>query len=281
MTTIATALANARVALNLITDTPVLEAQVLLAYVLQVSRTELIAWPEKTIPPQEAAAYDALLARRVSGEPLAYVMQQKEFWSMPLTVTRATLIPRADTETLVETALAWFPEPHSVRRVADLGTGSGAIALALQTERPNWEVHATDISPEALRIASNNAHQFGLERIVFHEGSWCNALPAMRFDLIVSNPPYLSLAEWPTYAAGLAHEPFQALVSGDDGLAAIRDIVTHAPLHLLPGGVLMIEHGFAQADAVAALFLAAGYELVQGVKDAAGQPRVTLGKLST
>lgn len=281
MTTVATALAHARVALTPVTDTPVLEAQVLLAYVLQVSRTELIAWPEKTIPPSEATTYEGLVARRASGEPLAYVMQQKEFWSMPLTVTKATLIPRADTETLVETVLALFPEVNGKQRVADLGTGSGAIALALQAERPQWEVHATDISREALRIASNNAHQFGLERIAFHEGSWCNALPSMKFDLIVSNPPYLSLAEWPVYAAGLAHEPYQALVSGEDGLTAIRDIVTHAPLYLVPGGVLIIEHGFAQADAVAAIFIAAGYHDVRGVKDAAGQPRVTLGKLST
>lgn len=280
MITRAAALVMAKEALSPVSDTALLEAQVLLAQVLQCSRTEVIAWPEKLLTPLALSAYEALLARRVSGVPLAYLIQQKEFWSMTLTVTPDTLIPRADTETLIETVLALFPDKNSERRVADLGTGSGAIALALQAERPRWEVHATDLSRAALQIASNNAQQFGLERIAFHEGSWCNALPPMKFDLIVSNPPYLSTAEWPDYASGLAHEPCHALVSGEDGLDAIREIVNHAPTFLVAEGWLVIEHGFAQADAVAAIFSAAGFVGVSGVKDAARQPRVTFGRLS-
>lgn len=280
MSTVRAALTSAKQALSPHTETPVLEAEVLLAHVLQCPRTRLIAWPDQALTSTEHAAYTACIDRRVRGEPLAYLTGKKEFWSREFSVTTATLIPREDTETLIETALAACPSLETRLRVADLGTGSGIIAITLQLARPQWEVHAVDISKDACACASKNAHAFGCERIVFHTGSWCNALPSGGFDLVVSNPPYLSEAEWPWYAAGLQYEPRAALVSGDDGLSALREIIDGAKQVLNPDGLLLLEHGFEQGDAVLALLRAKGYVNVSTINDGAGRPRVAKAHVS-
>lgn len=280
MTTVQAALALAAKRLSASTDTPQLEAEVLLAHVLACTRTHLFAWPEAPLTDNHHQHFLALIEKRAAGEPLAYLTQQKEFWSRPFQVSPATLIPRPDTETLIEAVLAAFPDVNSKLTLADLGTGSGIIAITLQLERPHWQIHAVDISQDACTIASNNAHAFGCERIVFHCDSWCNALPSASFEVVVSNPPYLSEAEWPIYAAGLQHEPKSALVSGHDGLTAFRDIIHDAKRVLKPGGKLFLEHGFMQAVAVSALLIEAGYVAVSTIKDASGHPRVTQATLS-
>ncbi len=262
------------------TDTPLLDAQVLLAFVLNCARTALIAWPEKALSETEVVAYEQLLARRAAGEPLAYLLGRKEFWSMNLRVSPDVLIPRPDTETLIEAVLAAYPSRTDILRIADLGTGSGAIALALARERPAWEVHATDLSEKALHIASQNAQEFGCVHIAFHQGNWCNALPSQRFDVLVSNPPYLSLAEWPLYEPGLRFEPKNALVAAEEGLADIRCLITNAKAYLKPGARFFIEHGYAQAKTVTACFQQAGYDTVETFNDVAGLPRVTVGRIS-
>lgn len=280
MTSVRAALALAAQQLREASDTPSLDASVLLAHVKACTRTHLLAWPEAILTPLQSEQFEALVARRAGGEPLAYLTHTKEFWSRTFQVSEATLIPRPDTETLIEAVLAAFPEKNDALTVADLGTGSGIIAITLQLERPAWCVHAVDISQDACTIASNNAHAFGCKRIVFHCDTWCNALPSASFEVVVSNPPYLSEAEWPIYAAGLAHEPKSALVSGQDGLTALREVITGAKRVLKPGGRLFLEHGFAQAEAVQALLLQAGYVAVSTIKDASGHPRVTQASLS-
>lgn len=281
MTTVRAALAIAGEHLRDVSETPSLDASVLLAHVLACSRTHLLAWPALLLTPVQHEQFQALIARRALGEPLAYLTQTKEFWSRSFEVSHATLIPRPDTETLIEAVLAAFPNKTDTLSVVDLGTGSGIIAITLQLERPAWHVHAVDISKDACTIASNNAHAFGCERIVFHCDNWCNALPSASFEVVVSNPPYLSEAEWPIYEAGLAYEPKSALVSGHDGLSALREVITGARRVLKPGGMLFLEHGFAQAQAVQVLLLQAAYVAVSTIMDASGHPRVTIASVST
>lgn len=274
------ALVNARSTLKAVTDVPALEAEILLSQVLHCSRSHLRAWPEKMLSDEEALSFERMVQRRAQGEPLAYLVGRKEFWSREFEVYSGVLVPRDDTETLIECVLAAYPEVETALRIADLGTGSGIIAITLQLERPHWEVHAVDISPEACACASKNAHAFGCKAIVFHSGSWCNALPVSGFDVIVSNPPYLSETEWPKYEAGLRYEPRLALVSGEDGLCALRDIIQGAKQALKPGGRLFLEHGFQQAEAVQTLLRQAGYVSVYTANDAGGRPRVTGASLS-
>jgi release factor glutamine methyltransferase len=178
---------------------------------------------------------------------------------------------------LVETALALFPDKTQHLKAVDLGTGSGAIALALASERPGWDISAVDMSESALQTASDNAQRLRITNISFYGGDWFTALPMREFDLVVSNPPYLSKNEWPTYARGLAHEPIHALLSGDDGLDAIREICRMAPQYICRGGYLLIEHGFSQGFEVRSLLQAAGCLNVQTVNDLPGQERVTFG----
>ncbi|HEU5282012.1 MAG TPA: peptide chain release factor N(5)-glutamine methyltransferase [Gammaproteobacteria bacterium] len=280
MTTVQAALALAAKRFGASTDTPRLEAEILLAQVLACTRTHLLAWPETTLTDAHHQHFNALIEKRIAGEPLAYLTHEKEFWSRSFQVSSATLIPRPDTETLIEAVLAAFPDHNSAIMLADLGTGSGIIAVTLQLERPHWQIHAVDISQDACTIASNNAHTFGCERIVFHCDSWCNALPSASFEVVVSNPPYLSEAEWPIYASGLQHEPKSALVSGQDGLTALRTIIHDAKRVLKPGGMLFLEHGFLQAPAVSALLKEAGYVSVSTIKDTSGHPRVTKALVS-
>lgn len=272
------ALDEAKYQLAAVTETPSLDAEVLLSFVLGAPRSDFHTWPEKLLAEEALQCFREYLARRRQGEPVAYLTGTKEFWSLELEVSAATLIPRPETEMLVETALTLFPQEDAVIRAADLGTGSGAIALALANERPHWEIHATDISESALQIARKNAQQFGFRQVFFHHGSWCNALPPAGFDVIVSNPPYLAESEWPHDESGLAFEPRLALVAGKSGLEAIHLVCHEAKAFLKPGGYLLLEHGFSQARAVREHLDAAGYRQVFSIPDWAGHERVAVGR---
>lgn len=258
---------------------PSLEAEILLASVLGVPRSYLYAWPDKVTTAAQSRDFAAFVVRRCQGEPLAYLTGKREFWSLELEVTPAVLIPRPETELLVEAALSLGDTLSPQIQVADLGTGSGAIALALASERPAWSISAVDISEEALGVARRNAANLTISSVSFYHGRWCDALPMTSYDMIVSNPPYISEAEWPDYAAGLASEPYSALVSGVDGLADIREICASAKHYLKPSGYLLIEHGFRQASQVQDVFKAEGYDAVHSLRDLNGHDRVTIGQV--
>jgi len=253
-----------------------LEAELLLAHALGVSRARLYAWPEHEPEPVQREAFDRLIAARERGEPIAYLTGRREFWSLDLAVTPDVLIPRHETELLVELALDRIASDRQVR-VADLGTGSGAIALALARERPLARVTATDASAAALDVAGRNAARLGIGNVAFTVGDWYTALGDARFDLIVSNPPYIAAGDAHLAQGDLRFEPAAALASGADGLDAIRRIVADAPEHLADGGVLLLEHGFDQSLRVRALLDAAGFQNVTSVSDNGGHERVTLG----
>jgi release factor glutamine methyltransferase len=217
---------------------------------------------------------EGLLARRQRGEPVAYITGTREFWSMELNVTPATLIPRPETELLVEKTLEHIPCDAALA-IADLGTGSGAVALAIAKERPRCRVIATDSSPAALDVASSNAEKFGLTNIEFREGDWFAPLAGDTFDMIVSNPPYIRAGDPHLKQGDLRFEPATALVSGDDGLDAIRHITRHAREFLKPGGWLLFEHGWDQADAAGEILRRQGYRDIVSHADLAGHARVT------
>ncbi len=245
-----------------------IDAQLLLLHILNradAGRAWLLAHDTDTLAPSEQARFIALCQRRAAGEPVAYLRGMKEFYGLTLQVDARVLDPRPDTETLVDWALQLLA-PLPAPRVLDLGTGSGAIALALQHQRPDAQVSAVDASPDALAVAQANAARLGLP-VQFARGDWLGGV-AGQFDLIVSNPPYIAAAD--PHLAALRHEPLQALASGADGLDDIRTIVAQAPTHLQPGGWLLLEHGWDQAEAVQALLRAAGGEQVQSRKDLAG-----------
>ena len=253
------------------------EAEVLLAHVLGVSRSYLFTWPDNSPSDVQSATFANFLHRRCMHEPIAYIIGQREFWSLQLDVSAATLIPRPETELLVETALSLSAKLPSNIKIADLGTGSGAIALALAQEKPLWHIMAVDNCSEALAVAKRNASKLQLDQVEFFQSHWCDALPTGDFDMIISNPPYISEADWPVYANGLRYEPRAALVSGGDGLDAIREISRASCHYLKIGGFLLIEHGFRQAPLVQDIFLAEGYDNVHSLVDLAGHHRVTIG----
>jgi release factor glutamine methyltransferase len=254
-----------------------LEAQLLLAHVLGASRAQLHSHPETTADAAQAERYRRLLGRRAAGEPLAYLTGRREFWSLDLAVTPAVLIPRPETELLVERALALGPPGDA--RAADLGTGSGAIALALARERPRWRIVATDVSAAALAVARANAAALGASGIEFLAGSWFAPLAGARFDLLVSNPPYVAADDPALGDPALAFEPPLALTPpGGDALAALRLLAQGAPAHLLPGGWLLLEHGASQGPQVRAELVAAGFAHVRSHRDLAGHERMTEGR---
>lgn len=251
-----------------------LDAQLLLAYVLDVPRARLRSHPESAPGTEAAGRYRALLERRADGEPLAYLTGEKDFWTLRLKVTPAVLVPRPETELLVERCLALWPAGHA--RVADLGTGSGAIALALASERPAWQVLASDVSPQALATARVNAAALGLNQIEFRLGSWFEPLRGERFDLLVSNPPYIAADD--PHLTQLTHEPRLALTPGSDALACLRAIIHGAGAHLTRGGWLLLEHGATQATQVRHELVLAGMRHVRSHRDLAGLERMTEGQ---
>ncbi|MGY3909889.1 peptide chain release factor N(5)-glutamine methyltransferase [Aeromonas piscicola] len=266
-------------------ESPRADADVLLCHLLGCRRSYLMTWPERTLDAAQQARLQDWLSRRLNGEPIAHLVGEREFWSLPLKVSPATLIPRPDTEVLVEQALARLPprpaSPHQAPcALLDLGTGTGAIALALKSERPDADVWAVDRMPEAAALARANSAALGLP-ITVRDGSWFEPLSgAPRFGMIVSNPPYIDGAD-PHLAEGdVRFEPRSALVADEQGLADIRLIVAGAPAHLLPGGWLLLEHGWQQGEAVRQLLLQHGYSQVETVRDYGDNERVTLGRLA-
>ena len=252
-----------------------IDAELLLAHTLGCSRTHLYTWPDQVLSPSQIAFFESLLERRVLGEPVAYIIGEREFWSLPLKVNRHVLIPRPETELLVELALSLADaSPH---RVADLGTGSGAIALALASERAQWDIVATDLSADALAVASENAQRLHLTHVRFHQGAWCDALPTGSFDLLLSNPPYIAPHDVHLQQGDLRFEPASALSAPDSGLADLRTLIEQAPAHLKPGGWLLLEHGYDQGQAVRNLFSDRGYTEVKTLQDINGTDRVSMG----
>lgn len=258
-----------------------LEGRLLLCHVLQVDHAWLIAHETDALSANIHAPFQALLQRRLNGEPIAYILGYREFYGLTLKVTSATLIPRPDTETLVEAALDKIDPSHTT--VADLGTGSGAIALAIASQRPQATVTAVDASPDALAVARDNAESLAISNVRFVMSDWYAGLKdetgkPLRFDLIVSNPPYIAVGDQHLTQGDLRFEPTSALAAGIDGLDDIRYIVQHAPGYLQPGGWLLLEHGYDQAEAVANLLLAHGFSAIQHRHDLSGVVRVTLGQ---
>jgi release factor glutamine methyltransferase len=260
-----------------------LDAQVLLAHVLGKDRAWLVAHRDDALARDRSDAFLALAHRRRDGEPVAYLTGVREFWGLALQVSPAVLIPRPETETLVELALARLPKEREVR-VLDLGTGSGAIALAIARERPRATILATDVSADALDVARENARRLGIVNVEFAQADWYDGVASTwrgaPFDLIASNPPYVVAADPHLGEGDVRFEPDLALTPGDDGLAAIMRIVAGACARLAGAGTLVVEHGYDQADAVRALFLAAGLEEIVGARDLAGVPRVVAGRLA-
>ncbi|GGO86617.1 release factor glutamine methyltransferase [Marinobacterium nitratireducens] len=271
--TIAQALARA--ALLTASDSPRLDVELLLCHLLGCGRTYLFMHPERELDAGESEAFEALLARRRAGEPVAHLTGRRGFWTLELEVSPATLIPRPDTETLVEQALARLPDGEYA--VADLGTGTGAIALALASERPRWQVTGCDRVTEAVTLAERNRLRLGIDNVRFVCGSWFEPLDG-RFSMIVSNPPYIDPADPHLDEGDVRFEPRSALVAGNRGLADIDLIANGARDYLVSGGWLLFEHGYDQGAAVRELLAGLGYEAVGTATDLGGRDRVTLGR---
>ena len=257
-------------------ETPRLDAELLLAHILHKPRSYFFTWPEKELSEKEYRAYERLVEQRKQGTPVAYLTGQREFWSLRLKVTEATLIPRPDTERLVELALA-KSLPASAR-VVDLGTGTGAIALALGRENPRWQITAVDKSPEAAAVARENASSHQIHNVTVLEGSWCEPLIHKPVDMIVSNPPYVRSDDKHLQQGDVRFEPVTALASGPDGLDDIRVIARQGYETLKSGGYLLLEHGFDQGRAVQRILRDAGFEEVKTDRDLSGHDRVTSGR---
>jgi release factor glutamine methyltransferase len=277
VTTIRQALSEARRRLQATSPSPAVDASILLCHVLGCSPGHLIAWPDKQLSPHQAMQFEQILQQRLEGRPVAYITGEREFWSLSLKVTSDVLIPRPETETLVELVLEKFSSSPALT-VADLGTGSGAIACALAVERPAWNIIATDSSGEALDIARHNASVHKLGNIRFVHGQWLEPLTGLDFDLIISNPPYIAIDD-PHLAQGdVRFEPEAALASGKQGMDAIRHLAQQAGQRLKAGGWLIVEHGYDQQQPVYDCFLQGGFEDILQLTDLAGQPRVTAGR---
>ena len=273
MKTVAQALATAR-ALGL----DRLDAQLLLGEALARPRSWLLAHGEHSIDTAQALRFDAHCARRAAGEPVAYLLGEKEFHGLMLRVDHDVLVPRPDTETLVDWALELLPAALSSQAVVDLGTGSGALALALAHARPDARICALDVSRAALKVARANGERLGLAVEWLHSDWWA-ALGGRRFDMVVSNPPYIAADD--PHLPALRHEPGLALTPGGDGLDALRTLIAGAPAHLQPEGWLLVEHGHDQAEAVRALMHSHGFTAATTRNDLAGLPRCSAGRLST
>lgn len=275
MTTIKSAVQLAGTKISHVTDMPLLEAEILLTYLLNVPRSFLYAHAEDQLEVSIEQRFNQLIIHRAQGTPIAYLTNQKEFWSLILRVNESTLIPRPETELLVEKALELTTNPTA--SVLELGTGSGAIAIALAHERPHWHITAIDISQDALAIAQHNAQNYQLNQITFLHSDWFNALPPFQYDIIISNPPYIETSDIHLQQGDVRFEPQLALSSGIDGLTAIRHIIQKAPFFLKSNGFLLMEHGYQQDKAIAHLLKTHHFHQIECFKDLQGHPRVSVG----
>jgi release factor glutamine methyltransferase len=257
-----------------LSDSAKLDCQILLAFVLNKQTSYLLTWPEKQLSEQNFQAFMVLFERRLLGEPIAYITQEREFWSLPFYVSPATLIPRPDTELLVEHILA--RHQNSQLTCLDLGTGTGAIALALASEQKNWQVDAIDFSDEAVELAKKNALRLQLLQVNIYQSDWFSKVkPAQKFDIIVSNPPYIGENDQHLSVGDVRFEPLSALVASDNGLADIKKIAQDALQYLNDNGALYFEHGYEQAKDVRTLLARLGYQAIETLKDYSGNDRVT------
>lgn len=275
MTTVAAALAEATLLLRA-SDSAELDAQLLLAHVLGKTRTWLYTWPEHELDAGQQHKFRDIVALRAQGQPVAYLVGKREFWKLELQVSSAVLIPRPETELLVELALQLLPVEQAT--VADLGTGSGAIALALADERRSWKVVATELYPQALAVAQSNLRRLQLANLTLLAGSWCEPLHDDAYDLIVSNPPYIDADDPHVQQGDLRFEPRTALVAANEGLADIDAIARQAQAKLLPAGYLLLEHGWRQGPAVRNILERLGYTGIRTCQDFGGRDRATLGQ---
>ena len=258
-------------------DLPHLERTLLLAHVLNASRESVLAYPERSVSVDSAIKYAGFIARRLAGEPIAYLVGSREFYGLALHVTPQVLIPRPDTELLVDAALVKLPLV-SPGRALDLGTGSGAVAIALARSRPNIQFDAIDLADGAVELAAANAIALSIANVSFYRSNWYSACDDRIYDVIVSNPPYISTADPHLLEGDLRYEPGLALISGADGLAAIREIVAGAGIRLAPGGWLLFEHGYDQAQRCRELMAGAGFDKISTLRDLAGAERVCEGR---
>lgn len=269
----------ASVRFSLISKTPRLDAELLLCHVLKKERAYLFAYPEKELSSEEQKQWFFLVEQRCLRVPVAYLTGRKSFWNLELQVNEHTLIPRSETELLVEIILEKFSSDNAIE-LLDLGTGSGAIALALAKEKPDWKIFAVDSSPEALKTAKVNAEKNHIQNVEFFQSDWFSAFPShQRWHIIVSNPPYLDENDPHLSTEEICHEPRTALVAKRNGLEDIEEIIRSSRHHLTSGGWVFLEHGFEQGAAVRQLFLHSGYDSVNTLKDIAGLERVTYGRV--
>jgi release factor glutamine methyltransferase len=274
MATIAETVKRAALALRPHSESARLDAELLLAKVLQVSRATLTARHNDALAGNDELELAELIAKRSRGVPVAYLTGSREFWSLPLIVTPDVLVPRPETEILVEQALQLLPF-ETACSVLDLGTGSGAIALSLASERPLWSIMGIDLSADALAVAQQNARALKMTHVTWRLGSWFEAIPGERFDLIVSNPPYVAASD-PALEL-LSAEPALALAAGPTGLESLEIIIAQSPQHLHAQGWLILEHGSTQAPDVSQLLAQHGFESIRTFTDFSGKPRITLG----
>jgi len=281
MECIRSALIKAQQTLTKISPTPRLDAELLLAHCLNKPRDFLYHHDHVLLTETQSLRFQSYLERRLQGEPIAYIRGFKEFFSLNLKVTHDTLIPRPDTERLVEWALNQFPDPETVLNVADLGTGSGAIALALASQRPKWKIIATECSKNALVVAKQNAKNLSINNITFHlsptRESWCAGLPNIPYSIIISNPPYISSGDSALCPSVVRHEPLNALLAADNGLSDLKKIINEAKAFLKPGGFLTLEHGYLQADAIQTFMHQQGYVQIKTYRDLSNYDRLTIG----
>lgn len=278
MSTIQNLLDNATIRLAVHSDSPRLDAEVLLACVLEKNRSYLRAWNDKPLDTLTISQFELLISKRFEGVPIAYLTGSREFWSRDFFVTSDVLIPRPDTEILIEHCLAQIPENSSFN-ILDLGTGSGIIAITLAAERPHAKIIAVDASSSALEIAKKNAHFHKCTNIEFILSDWFCAVPKIKFDLIVSNPPYIPADDSHLTQGDVRFEPKSALISDENGLHDIRLITEQAKNYLMPNGQLVFEHGYNQAQDVQNIFQMFSFVNIQTHRDLAGQPRITIGFL--
>lgn len=256
-------------------ESPRRDAEILLGYVTGKARTYILAFDETTLTEQQLAELETLLSRRSQGEPVAHLVGQREFWSLPLFVSPVTLIPRPDTECLVEQALERLPGAPC--RILDLGTGTGAIALALASERPDCLLTAVDFMPDAVALAERNVAHLAIDNVSVRQSNWFSALAGQQFDMIVSNPPYIDETDPHLEQGDVRFEPKTALVAADSGLADLAHIIREGRRFLVPGGVMLLEHGWTQGEAVRELFREAGYLDISTCRDYGDNERLTLG----